>query len=356
MPLAHILTPLIAQKAKQLEADLGHAPPTGYLTAPHYNPPGLMSGQNSRGPLTNKVYVPASQPDPVARKANQARLDATVHSDPRFGRADGVGSAVGRVAAVPVAVGPQAQISAANIDNPLDVGRRQLTMEKVVAGAADTKAAAELAKQKAVPLNSYATPFLNGVMRGQAMQAKREQHQGLIMPANPGPAPQGDPVAFDEAGRPIYEDRTPPPMPMAGPRHNQIMIMPEDRAQVVDEAGRAVDRRGRPMGYLAQEDQRGMQRAPVYRPSDIVLDNKRGGFLTQPNDFEIQSMRDMYGQHLKAMQDNRGEGGRATDKFPAGYFQGMSKAQKANIEAGTKALMNIERELEKGGGRFVTRT
>lgn len=351
MPLAHILTPLIAKKAQEIEADLGHSPSTsvGYLNSRAGAPP--ASGQNSRGPLLGKAYAPAQQPDPAARAANQQRITQKLQGLP-----DGIGTQVGMAASRFGA--PQAQVAQVDVGNPLDVGRQQLAMEKVVAGAADTKAQAALAKQRAADsmVKSYATPFMNGVIKGQAMQAKREQHQGLIMPANPGPAPEGEPVAFDEAGRPIYEDRTPPPMPMVGPHRNQIMIMPEDRAQVIDEAGRQVDRRGRPTGYLAQPDQRDLQRAPVYRPSDIVLDNKRGGFLTQPNDFEVQSMREMYGQHLKAMQDNRGEGGRATDKFPAGYFQGMSKAQKANIEAGTKALMNIEKELDKGGGRFVTRT
>ena len=166
------------------------------------------------------------------------------------------------------------------------------------------------------------TGFARGAQRGMM----NPQHGVAPMPP---PQPPGQaPVAVDERGRPVFEDTA---KPAKKDKRGRLVIDPGIGAVAVDEAGRSVDARGKKLGYLATAGARTLER----RPGDVSMD--------QRDSFAIETLEQMYGEHLQAMEANRDDRGMPTDKFPPGYFDGMSPDVKKNIRAGVKALREIRR-------------
>lgn len=94
MPLAHILAPQIAQSAKELEADLGHAPVgTGYLNAGYektpYDPKGLINKPESQsydprtpvGSYLNGIGILQRSPNKVDQQMGRALAEGLDYPD-----------------------------------------------------------------------------------------------------------------------------------------------------------------------------------------------------------------------------------------------------------------------------------
>ncbi len=131
----------------------------------------------------------------------------------------------------------------------------------------------------------------------------------------------GQKMGSTETGAPIYAPQTP-----------GVVALPPG-AVGTDETGRQIDARGRNLGYLSQQDS--AIRFADRRSGDVRLDDKDA--------FAQSALEQMYGPHLKAMQDNRDAEGMPTDQFPAGHFDGVPADQRKRIEAGVKELMKREK-------------
>lgn len=152
-----------------------------------------------------------------------------------------------------------------------------------------------------------------------------------------------EPVAMSESGQPIYEPDAPPPTDARG---RQVLQIPAD-AQLTDEAGYAIDKRGKRAldggkPFYAEQDQEGARTADR-RASDVMIHDPRKSHVGDEDAFAIGVIQRQYGEHLQAMEDNRDGNGVPTDKFPAGYFDGMSKDKRQNIEAGVRWLRAINK-------------
>lgn len=289
MPLADLLTPMIARKSIELQRQL--PPAQGYLQAQQ------SMGANP-GQITQPVN-PAYPGGPSVEEQNRLdtaykkRLEAQKKADAR------------RLADAP-SFDPRLQ-------DP-----------KVLQGIDALKRA-----QSPDPK-----------VRMQGRKDLQTLDMGPIMPMpNPG-APSGPPVAFDEAGRSIYAAPQ-PPMPLAGRHQNQILL-PQGQPVGIDErTGQAIDARGKKMGYLDQEAMNPGMRYLDMRPGDLSLDTPKEQIMRDP--FARAQMDQMYGKHLHTKDDNEG-------KFPTGYLESLkhkdgtpyTKQERKNIEQGVKVLREIQ--------------
>lgn len=291
MPLADLLTPMIARKSIELQRQL--PPAQGYLQAQQ------SMGANP-GPITQPAN-PAYAGGPPA--AEQAKVDADYRKRLEAARAK----------------------------------------EKVASGVYDSRTLSPDQNAAIAAGNAMTAPGSSPAARGKAF--KQYQHidlnaRGVIPQVLPNPgAPTGEPVAFDEAGRPIYAAPQ-APMPLAGPHQNQ-MLMPRGEPVAIDErTGQALDSRGKRMGYLDQEAMNPGVRYLDRRPGDISLDTPKDQLMRDP--FARAQLDQMYGKHARQTDEN--------GKFPSGYLQGLkhsdgspfSKDERANVAKGVKMLQQIQ--------------
>lgn len=135
------------------------------------------------------------------------------------------------------------------------------------------------------------------------------------------------------------------PMPNApvqpAPEAKPSRVIQVKPGEVTDEAGYAVDKKGKRLGYLDQEAMTPGTRYLDRRPGDLNLDETAGNIAR--DDFARKQLEYVYGPHLKAMEENRDDRGMPTDKFPDGYFQGKSKADRENIKKGVKKLREVQK-------------
>ena len=297
MPLAHLLAPQLLKKAKEIEADLGYAPvgaPQGYLQT-------VGAGSPSTGEM--KPYNPNTPS----------------------------GAMIGMAGALQKSLGPAA------------------------AAGFWGKKGADLGLDKSgdnLVRGHEPTLIPNAPLHGAV--ARTAPAQKILMPNGRTVAiAPGD--VTDELGRPVSV--MPPPVPFAQRKGPIVITLPAGEAVAENERGESLNRRGgRRLGYLPGEKQPAHKEGDPYFPQVLAPGMRTGDYRDSdisiadaernPKPFDVAAMRRMYGKDLKAMQENRDADGMPTDQFPPGYFRGMSEKDRANIEAGTRALMNIERELD----------
>lgn len=159
------------------------------------------------------------------------------------------------------------------------------------------------------PLQSYALGI--GSLPDSMMSFKQAALNTPTVNIPQGPAMEKN-AQLNERGQVVYPDE------QAKPNY-QFKLPAGGVGQ--DEAGYVVDRKGKRLGSLDQDEN---VRTLDRRPSDVSLADK--------DQFGSDQLERMYGPHLKEVEDNGG-------KYPAGYFDGMSKSRKANIKAGVVELM-----------------
>jgi hypothetical protein len=121
-------------------------------------------------------------------------------------------------------------------------------------------------------------------------------------------------------------------------RQKGTMLLPNAPVAQPVEAKPQTDKRGRAMTPTgAAPPLRGANR----RPDDIIITKDAG--LADNDAFGAAHLQKTYGKHLKAMQENRDADGMPTDKFPEGYFKGMSSKERENIIYGVRALQKLEK-------------
>jgi hypothetical protein len=329
MPLAHILAPQIAKKTAEIEEALA---PVGYLGARR---PGTW-----RGPA--EAAAPAAQPTTdnslfqqnVAAAGNalpgeQGRAFAQGYykgSVGEYGRQaqDQAQREIAQFRAERAARGlstPQAQPPAAAPPEPTTVGYLRMAD-----APAQTASEAALQRLRAESNNSPFQTFKNAAVLGAAKESRRQKGTMLLPNA---------PVAQPVEAKPQTDKR------------GRAMIKLPKGAVGIDETGQAVDKKGKRLGYLDQTalvtptgaapPLRGANR----RPDDIIITKDAG--LADNDAFGAAHLQKTYGKHLKAMQENRDADGMPTDKFPEGYFKGMSSKERENIIYGVRALQKLEK-------------
>lgn len=111
-----------------------------------------------------------------------------------------------------------------------------------------------------------------------------------------------------------------------------------------NERGESVTARGRKLGYLAQPElvtpYGGSEqlRTGERNRNDVSVSRHEGS-----NKFTGDVLMQRFGAHLKEYEANRGE-------FPDGYFDGMSKTEKANIIDAVKELQRRNKIASEGIG------
>ncbi len=218
------------------------------------------------------------------------------------------------------------------------------------------QASATPSKADAAPGANQA--FQSGAARGYARE-KGVQDRKLIpnapSPRQPRYYPQplhpmhGAPVGMNEDGTPIPgTDHVPKPV-KKGKR--TIIQLPQGEPVGHTESGIQIGAGPKRLGYLGRRAPADPNMQTLERRSKDVpvfaLD-KRTGRPANPNQitydqFGVQLLQREFGKHLKEMQENRAPNAGPTDKFPPGYFEGMSAARRLEIEQGVKRLQEIER-------------
>jgi hypothetical protein len=122
-------------------------------------------------------------------------------------------------------------------------------------------------------------------------------------------------------------------------KRGRAMIPMGPGAVAVNERGESLDARGKNLGYL----QSGPARTGAMTPADVHQNMEQA--LRYGNQDAPRLLHQLYGEHLKEMLENRDAQGMPTDKFPAGYFKGMSPEQKKNIIEGVRLLREIDRPV-----------
>jgi hypothetical protein len=184
------------------------------------------------------------------------------------------------------------------------------------------------------------------VRSGNPMQQAfgRGFNQSLYSPApvpqpmQPMPNPDaylGDVVGMTESGQPVYNDAR--AQPQFDRRGRQVVALPGGVVGT-NERGDALDVRGRPVDLAADDlpARRGLRPADR-REQDVTMADR--------DPFGRDVLERDYGEHLRAMEDNRDERGLPTDKFPAGHLNGFTKEKRKEIIEGVKALKEIQRGI-----------
>jgi hypothetical protein len=164
--------------------------------------------------------------------------------------------------------------------------------------------------------------FLNGVRRGAALEALKHKYEMLLPNA-------------------------PVPPPVVPGKPGVIMARPGE-AVGIDESGRSIDIRGKQVAntsvpYVVTPYGDVPMRTGELRASDITSNPIQAYRYGSNNAFIEQALEAEFGEHLKAMEDNRDENGMPTDEFPADYFKGKSKREQQYIEWGVEALRKLRR-------------
>jgi hypothetical protein len=150
------------------------------------------------------------------------------------------------------------------------------------------------------------------------------------------PAGGDEPIGMAEDGRSVYMSE-PAPAPVKSRKVGKKTIL-SGPLTGVNEQGAAVDMRGRPLGYMAQQNVPQVQTLER-RPSHVPTQDEA---LVTPDSFGAQVLKQRFGGHLKAQQDNVDP--RRPNAFPLGYFNSMQPYEQQEIEEGTARL----RELTQG--------
>ncbi len=134
-------------------------------------------------------------------------------------------------------------------------------------------------------------------------------------------------------------------------KRGQVIIPLGAGAVAMNERGESLNARGKNLGYLQSGPMRtGQQTQDDIARSLIAIDRngrpEMGMALRTGDPNAMKLLYKTYEPHLKAMQENRNADGTPTDKFPEGYFKGMTKEQRKEIEAGVKILRDVDRPLE----------
>lgn len=145
-----------------------------------------------------------------------------------------------------------------------------------------------------------------------------------------------EPIGMHEDGRAIYAVEPAPKK--AAPKKGRTIIAIPEGAVGATERGEAVTRGGTNLGYLRNRENPNVR--TLERNKMDVAVGERNAY----DKYDVQVLQKRFGEHLKAMQDNRDPDGMPTDQFPEGHFDGMSPAARKEIEAGVERL----RELERG--------
>jgi len=298
MPLAHILAPQIAKKTAEIEAAL--AP--GYL-APQ-RPPGeapivAPSQARRRGYLGPPTPVPAPAPAGAPPRASGTTLGPRGRNT--AAQRENIEALSGASDAAPA--------------EPSTVGYLRVA-------APPTAAEAGLKALRDAPPNTPWAVFKNAALLGAAEEARRQKGTQLL-PNAPVPAPVE-----------------------AKPAKGGVIPLPKG-AVGIDETGQAVDKKGKRLGYLAQPAMVTPygdvpMRTSDRRPNDLLITKDEGGTLQDDDALGTYHLQQMYGKHLNEVRENRGADGLPTDKFPEGYFKGMTKKERENIIHGVQALRALE--------------
>lgn len=132
--------------------------------------------------------------------------------------------------------------------------------------------------------------------------------------------------------QPIPNAQAPAPIATKKNKRGQTVIPIDDLNAPMGfaEDGQAVNARGKKLGYLQDPNIRTLER----RPTDVSL-----GAKDTHDAFATGVIQRKYADHLKAMQYDSASGNM---KFPLGYLDGMSKRERQDVEAGVRALQQIE--------------
>lgn len=310
MPLAHILYPQIAKKTEEIEAAL--AP--GYLERPLGEAP-IVAPSQARG----RGYLgPRTDPADAVFSQNVRAASEALPGD--AGRAFSQGYYKGSTEEHGRQVQDRAQREIQQFQKERAAAPAAPSVGFLRVAAPPTASEAGLRALRDAPPNSPWQVFKNAAILGAAEESRRQKGMQLL-PAAPVP----EPVA-------------------AAPRKGGVIPLPKG-AVGVDETGQAVDKKGKRLGYLAQPAMVTPygdmpMRTAKRRPNDILI-TKDGGLLDD-DAFGTFHLQQMYGKHLKEMRENRDAQGMPTDKFPEGYFKGMTKKQRENIIHGVEALRALE--------------
>jgi hypothetical protein len=308
MPLAHILAPQIMARAREIEAELGPPPALnargGYLQVTP--PPDASGGARSWEPHASQTPIAPSQPYERAPTYAGGRPGATAY------------------------------LAQTGEKTPYDP--RGLVDKKAKEGAFDPRTAGGSTLAMLGALQRSGDPRLKEVADAfqAGLQGKIDTKgtaRGYLAPQlipNANVGARGDQIGLDERGQPIYQAAT-KPMP-ASKTQKKAMQLQKGMPVGANERGESVDAKGKPTGYLG--DSNAMRRKPS-------ISSKHG--LINPDRFAVDYVQRTYGPHLKAMQGNTAADGSPTDKFPAGYFNGMTPEQRKEIEVGVNALRMLER-------------
>lgn len=363
MPLAHLLVPQIAKRAKELDQQI--APRTGvdqawqgYLQTPGRDP--VVTVQRTPGaPPEMQLNVPGRAPG-----VGRAVADSGAAAPPEWQGAQGGPIATprnqGRLYPQTDTPGPWTEMAPKRDGNVRLDGQSAHLGGYLTIGnkGANAKKEPELYDPRdqspAVSANIAA-----GTMMNSPNPVVRATGGGFF---RNGPGAIGGMVA-----QPQILQNPAPPTPVEqqwasgrGGRGRVVFVDPGSPSGIA-ENGQAVDERGRKLGYLDQEH--GTNTRYLDRRASDLIDDTPGNIVRDP--FARKQLDFSYGDHLKAMEANRDENGRPTDKLPADYFKALgeqrgkplTKAEKQGVLDGIKKLREVQKleATDTGAGIPVAR-
>lgn len=137
-----------------------------------------------------------------------------------------------------------------------------------------------------------------------------------------------------------------PPAEPVKSKGGKLVVRPGE-AVAIDEAGRAIDARGKKLGYLNQPavvtpygDM--PLRTGERRYTDVIMGHEPGA-LEQTDPFAASALEQRYGKHLR--KSDVDQYGMPNMKFPKGYFKGKSEDERKDIISGVRALATLSRGM-----------
>lgn len=195
---------------------------------------------------------------------------------------------------------------------------------------------------------------------GNGYAGALKTYEGSTQPIPNALPPEAGPrvIGTNERGEPIYANAGGPQPPTPPAKKGRVVLPYGRNAPIgIDEHGDSTTLAGRKLGYLdagvwgpaaarpgtptemGSNDVRHADR----RTNDVSTSRHEAG-----DKYGNDALQRKYGKHLKAMQENRDANGMPTDRFPAGYFKGMSDVQKKNIVEAVKELQRRDKLNTEG--------